>query len=90
MPDHDRPSFADMLASTRNQRSGRQSDADDLPKVSRSFASVKEQDCESGYAEEDCDSMIYEGDQAAFVDDEIACQPCYNAAQEVRDDFFER
>jgi hypothetical protein len=83
-------SFADMLASTRRQETGRKASADDLPRVSRSFASIRDQDCASGYAGGSCDGEIYEGDEAAFVDDDIACQACFTAAQETRDDFFDR
>lgn len=86
----DEPSFADMLASTRNQKPDRRSAYDDLPKISRSFRSVRDQECMSGYAGAGCDGEIFEGDEAAFVDNEIACAPCFEAAQETRDDFFDR
>jgi hypothetical protein len=87
-------SFGDMLKGARQgterRRSDRQSEIDDLPKVSRSFSSVRDQDCASGYSGKLCDVEILEGDEAAFVDDEIACQACFTAAQETRDDFFDR
>lgn len=87
------PSFGDMIAGARGQkadrRSARQEAIDNLPKVSRSFSSVKDQDCESGYAGAMCEGEILEGDEAAFVNDEIACAPCFTAAQEERDEFFE-
>lgn len=82
-------SFSDILRSARSA-SHEPSAYDELPKVSRSFSSVKDQDCESGYAGAQCDIEIGEGDQAAFVDGEIACETCFTAAQEIRDDFFDR
>lgn len=89
MPDKDVPSFGDMLAGAR-QRSGRTSGYDDLPKVSRSFGSVRDQECESGYAGPLCERDIDEGAEAAFVDDQIACETCFTQAQETRDEYFER
>lgn len=85
----DGKSFADMLASTRRQQEDRRLEADDLPRVSRPFPSVKDQDCESGYAEGDCDGEVFEGDEAAFVNGEIACESCFTQAQQIRDDFFD-
>lgn len=85
----DGKSFSDMLGEARKMQDWKDG-YDDLPKVSRSFSSVKDQDCESGYAGAQCDIEIGEGDQAAFVDGEIACETCFTAAQETRDDFFDR
>jgi len=82
------PSFGDMLSSARGQ-SDRQAEIDDLPKVSRPFPSVKDQDCESGYSGADCAGWIPQGEEAAFVNDEIACGPCAQAAQDERDDYFD-
>jgi len=83
-------SFADMPASTRRQETNRRTGADDLPKVSRSFSSVRDQTCESGYSGNECIDEISEGDEAAFVDGEIACETCFTRAQDTRDDFFDR
>lgn len=91
---NDQPSFGDMIKGARGRQSDRrrdrQAEIDDLPKVSRSFSSIKDQECESGYAGASCNGEIYQDDEAAFVNGEIACEPCFSAAQEERDDFFER
>lgn len=90
MPDKDRPSFADMLASTRRQQTERRSGADDLPRVGRSFRASYDSDCASMIAGRECNGSIEEGDEIAYVDDEIACEACREHAQEIRDDFFDR
>ncbi len=40
------------------------------------FTARFDSDCES------CGNPIYEGDQAGYVDDEVCCQDCWEAAQD--------
>lgn len=86
----DHSSFADMLASTRRQQADRRSGADDLPRVGRPFRASFDSDCASMIAGKNCNGEIFEGDEIAYVDDEIACETCREHAQEIRDDFFDR
>lgn len=83
-------SFADMLASTRQQQTNRKTEADDLPRVGRPFRASYDSDCASMIAGRDCNGEIMEGDEIAYVDDEIACEACREHAQGIRDDFFDR
>ena len=83
-------SFADMLASTRRQQTIRKTEADDLPRVGRPFRAGFDSECASMIAGRECAGSIEEGDEIAYVDDEIACEPCREHAQEIRDDFFDR
>lgn len=90
MPDRDLPSFADMLARTRGEQQERKSARDELPRVGRPFRANYDSDCESMIAGRECDGRIEEGEDIAYVDDEIACSKCVLHAQGIRDDFFER